>query len=419
MRSSGTESLVIIDARVAGVSGDKYLGALVDLGGSVKTLENVAKVVETTLPGTRSVSVVAHRVERGEIGARLVTVDSKEDTTHRKGKVLLEAVRTSAEKLHLSEWGTKFASSTIETLLSAESKVHNRPSSSVELHELGSADTLVDILGVANLAEELGLAKYEWVSTSIAVGSGSSHFSGKEYPNPAPAAMEILREHQFPIRAGRVERELTTPTGAAITVNLASQGVDSYPTIRPERIGYGAGSREMNEVANIVRLVVGTPLAAGHGHDQVVILETNLDDVTGEVIGHAMEKVMEAGARDVTVTPVFMKKNRPGYLMSVIADAPMAEELAGVIIKETGTLGVREIPVSRHITLRSERKSWVEVKGKRYPLTVKVSSDDRGRLLREKVEYEDRKKLSKKTGLGIAEVDKLLESESRRKKARE
>ncbi len=419
MRSSRTEGLCIIDARTAGVSGDKYLGALVDLGGSVKTLEKVAKAVETTLPGTRKVSVSARRVERGEIGARLVTVDCEEDSTKRKGKVLLDAVRKCAEKLHFSEWGTTFASSTIGTLLSAESQVHNQSSSSVELHELGSADTLVDILGVASLADELGLGKCGWVSTSIAVGSGSSHFGGKEYPNPPPAAMEILREHKFPIRAGRVERELTTPTGAAITVNLASQGVDSYPAIRPEKIGYGAGSLEIREVANIVRLIVGTPLSGGHNHDQVVALETNLDDVTGEVIGHAMESVMEAGARDVTVTPVFMKKNRPGHLMSVIVDAERAEELAGVIIKETGTLGVREIPVSRHITLRSKRNGWVEVKGRRHPFTVKVSSDNRGRVLKEKVEYEDRKKLSKKTGLGIVEVNKLLELESKRKKTPE
>ncbi len=419
MRSPRTEDLVIIDARTAGVSGDKYLGALIDLGGTVKTLEKVAKAVEATLPGTHKVSVSARRVERGEIGARLVTVDSEEDSGRRKGKVLLDSGRKCAEKLHLSEWGTAFVSSTIETLLRAESQVHNQPSSSVELHELGSADTLVDILGVANLAEELGLAKCEWVSTSIAVGSGSSHFSGRDYPNPPPAAMEILREHKFPIRAGRVERELTTPTGAAITVNLASQGIDSYPAIRPEKVGYGAGSHEIKEVANVVRLIVGTPLYAGHNHDQVVVLETNLDDVTGEVIGHAMERVMEAGARDVTVTPVFMKKNRPGHLMSVIADAERAEELAGVIIKETGTLGVREIPVSRHITLRNERKGWVEVKGKRHPFTVKISSDDRGRVLKEKVEYEDRKKLSRKTCLGMAQVNKLLESESKRKKTSE
>lgn len=415
MRDSKSESLCIIDARTAGVSGDKYLGALVDLGGNVKTLDRVAKAVEATLPGTREISVVSRRVERGEIGARLVTVDAKEVSTERRGKVLLDAVRNCSRKLHLSEWGTSFASSTIETLLRAESRVHNQPLPAVELHELGSADTLVDILGVANLAEELGLAECEWVSTSLAVGIGLSHFSGGEYPNPPPAVMEILRGHKFPIRAGRVERELTTPTGAAITVNLAAQGLDSYPPIRPEKIGYGAGSQEIKEVANIVRLIVGTPLAPGHHHDQVVVLETNLDDVTGEVIGHAMERVMEAGARDVTVTPVFMKKNRPGHLMSVIADAERAEELASVIIKETGTLGVREIPVSRHITMRNERKSWVRVKGKRHRFTLKVSSDNRGRVLKEKIEYDDRKKLSRETGLGLVEVNKLLEGESKQK----
>jgi len=407
MRSSRPEDLCIIDARTAGVSGDKYLGALVDLGGSMKTLEKVAKAVETTLPGTRNVTVAARRVERGEIAARLVTVDSEEEAKHRKGLVILNAVKRGAEKLHLSKWGTAFASTTIETLLNAESAVHNQPSSSLELHELGSADTIVDILGVASLAEEIELDEHRWVSTPVAVGGGTSHFSGREYPNPPPAATEILRSRKFAFVRGAADGELTTPTGAAITVNLAEELVDSHQSFSPQKIGYGAGSKEIDGVANILRLMVGTTLGQPHAHDQVVVLETNLDDVTGEIVGHALARIMEAGARDVSVAPVFMKKNRPGYLMSVIADATMAEELANVIMAETGTLGVREIPVSRHITLREERKVMMRVKGKDYHVTVKVALDSKGRRLGEKAEYEDLSRISRETGITVRRLQQF------------
>ncbi len=243
------------------------------------------------------------------------------------------------------------------------------------------------------------------------VGSGTSHFSGRDYSNPPPAVAEILRAHRVPMSPGKVEQELTTPTGAAITVNLAKNVSDSYPAIRPGRIGYGAGSREIKEVANVLRIVIGERVDPSHSHNQVVVLETNLDDVTGEVIGHAIERVMEAGARDVTVTPVYMKKNRPGHMFSVIVDAGRSEELARVIMEETGSLGVREIPVRRHITLRTAGKRVLQVKGNQYPLRVKSVVDAEGRILREKVEYEDRKRVARKTGMSIREIDHLTKKD--------
>ncbi len=408
MKPSSITTIGLIDARVAGVSGDKFLGALIDLGAGEARLEKVGEVVEECLPGTRKVSVEVKIVERGEIAARLVTVASREEVSKRKGEVLLESVKECSEKLGLSDWGKRFARSTVDTLLKAESHVHGHSSAEVELHELSSADTMVDILGVACLIEELGLDGADWWSTSIAVGGGTSHFSGRNYPNPPPAVAEILRAHRFPIIGGRVDQELTTPTGAAITVNLARKASDDYPAVRPKRIGYGAGSKELKEVANLLRLTIGEAVEESHSHDQMVVLETNLDDVTGETIGHAMERVMASGARDVTVSPVYMKKNRPGHIISVIADASKAEELARIMIEETGTLGVREIPVRRHITPRTRGTRALTVRGRKYSLTVKAALDSEGNVLKEKVEYEDRKRLANETGLTIREVDRLV-----------
>jgi len=398
------DTTVLIDARVAGVSGDKYLGALLDLGGSAARLKKVGKAVQESLPGTIEVDVQARDVERGDIAAKLVTVTSKEEVNKRRGETLRKAVQDSSQRLHLSSWGSKFALSTIDTLLEAESRVHRHSAEDVELHELGSADTLVDIIGVASLVEEVGLADATWWSTPVAVGGGVSHFSGRDYPNPPPAVAEILRSRRFPMKGDGVRQELSTPTGVAITINLASKVVDSFPSFSLDRIGYGAGSKDLREIANVLRLLVGKSSMASHSHDYVVVLETNLDDVTGEVVGHAAERIMAAGARDVSITPVFMKKNRPGHLISVVTDEGKVEEMAGLLMEETGTLGVREIPVRRHIALRTTKRVLVDVKGKRFPVSVKSTLDKKGRVLRGKVEYENRRKIATKLGLPLREV---------------
>jgi uncharacterized protein (TIGR00299 family) protein len=399
--------LVLIDANSSGVSGDKYLGALVNMGGRVESLRKVARVVVEYLPGTSDVEVNARRVERGGIGGHLVTIKSEEKHLRRKGSVILTAAEKCARKIGLSDWGSRFTLSTVETLLHAESEVHGHSPKDVELEELGSADTLIDVLGVAHLSEELGLGEAAWWSTPVAVGGGTSHFSGRSYPNPPPAVAEILRAHKFPMVRGLGEQELSTPTGVAITVNLVRGYSQSHPPVRPERVGYGAGSRDIDEVANVLRITAGDSLETAHSHDEMVILETNIDDVTGEVIGRAVEQLMSKGARDVTITPVYMKKNRPGHIITVIARKDDAEELAQVLIAETGTLGVRELPVIRHITPRTSRTISLRIAGKSFPLRVKIAEDRRGRSLGGKVEYEDLRRISDKTGISILELQRL------------
>lgn len=399
--------LALIDANSSGVSGDKYLGALVNMGGRVESLRKVAKAVAENLPGTSDVEVAARRVERGGIGGHLVTIKSEDRVLRRKGSVILTSAEKCVRILGLSAWGSEFSISTVKTLLQAESKVHGHAPKDVELEELGSADTLIDVLGVANLSEELGLAKATWWSTPVAVGGGTSHFSGHSYPNPPPAVAEILRAHKFPVVRGMGEQELSTPTGVAITVNLVGKHSGSHPALRPGLIGYGAGSKDIDGVANILRIMAGQSLETPHSHDEMVILQTNIDDVTGEVLGRAVERLMSEGARDVTITPVYMKKNRPGHMITVIAKKDDAEELAQVLIAETGTLGVRELPVIRHITPRTRRTLQLRIRGKSHPVRVKISEDRSGRVLGLKVEYQDLRRISDATGISILELQRL------------
>jgi len=388
MRASGRA--VIIDASSSGASGDKFLGALIDLGGSPKSLDKVAKVVEDNLPGASHIHVKTTRVERGEISAQLIEVRSEEKVSKR--------------------WGTAFVESVLDTLSSAESRVHSHSTREVELHELGSADTLADILGVASLADELELSGARWWCGPVGVGTGVTEFSGRTYPNPAPAVAEILRSHRFPMKTNSIQFELTTPTGAAIAVNLASGSTGEVPVITPHKIGYGAGAKELDQVANILRLTVGELTETEHAHDEVVVLETNLDDVSGEVIGRAVERLMEAGARDVSITPVFMKKNRPGQLISIIADKAKSERLADLLMEETGTLGVREMPVSRHISRRASGTLALEVGGKKFQVRVKRALGAAANPQGGKVEYEDLRRISNETGLSIRELQQIVKT---------
>src|SRR3989475_4406668 len=398
--------LAVIDANSSGVSGDKYLGALVNMGGRVESLRKVSRIVAESLPGTSNVEVEARRVERGGIGGHLITFRSEEKGHRRKGRVILSSAERCVRKLGLSDWGSKFSVSTVETLLHAESRVHGHSPRDVELEELGSADTLFDVLGVARLSEELGLANSTWWSTPVAVGVGTSHFSGRSYPNPPPAVAEILRARKFSMIRGLGDQELSTPTGVAITVNLVGKYSQSHPALRPDMVGYGAGSKDIDGVANILRIMAGQTETL-HSHDEVVILETNIDDVTGEILGRAAERLMSQGARDVTITPVYMKKNRPGHMITVIAKKDDAEDLAQVLISETGTLGVRELPVNRHITPRTTRKIQMRIGGKTHHVAVKIAEDRKGRVLGFKVEYEDLRRISYQTGISVLELQRL------------
>jgi len=408
MRASGRA--VIIDASSSGASGDKFLGAFIDIGGSPKSLDKVARIVEENLPGVSHVHVKTTRVERGEISAQLVEVRSEEKVSKRNATDLQSSAVKCRKALDLSEWGTAFVKSVLDTLSLAESRVHGHSAKDVELHELGSADTLVDILGTAYLADELELSGARWWCGPVGVGTGVTEFSGRTYPNPAPAVAEILRSHEFPMKTSSIQFELTTPTGAAIAVNLADGKTEEIPIITSHKIGYGAGAKDLDEIANILRLTVGELSGTDHAHDEVVVLETNLDDVSGEVIGRAVERLMEAGARDVSITPVFMKKNRPGQLISIITDKTKSEHLAELLMEETGTLGVREIPVSRHISRRASGTLSLEVGGKTFQVRVKRALTATGHSQGGKVEYEDLRRISNETGLSIRELQQIVKN---------
>jgi hypothetical protein len=232
-------------------------------------------------------------------------------------------------------------------------------------------------------------------------------------PLPSPATLQILKGK--PIRGKSIDVELTTPTGAALLVTLADRFVSTYPAMQIEAIGYGAGTRRLKETPNLVRVCLGKVSGRGLKLEEIAILETDVDDVSGEIIGFVIEKLLAEGALDVNATPMLMKKGRPGFLIRVIAKTPDAERLARLVMLHTGTLGVRVMPIAHRFVL--ERKLVpVEVKIGRRKLKAHVKvAREQEKLVGLAAEYEDAKRIAERTGVSIREAMKLIEETARRK----
>ncbi len=309
----------------------------------------------------------------------------------------------------------KNALSALDTLAAAESRVHGVAAEHVRFHEIGALDALADIVGACAALRSLSAERV--FSRPISVGGGYVQSAHGLLAVPGPAALEILRSHEIPWKGGPVEEELLTPTGAALLATLVDEFVPDIPIIRAERVGYGAGKKELI-LPNVLRAIVAdsgpSPKAAArqdhgpHG-DRIVQLETNVDDVTGEVLGHLIELLMQAGTLDVSVLPALMKKGRAGFVIRAIARAEETELLARIMIRETGSLGVRVFPsIHRMVAEREQRHLQVEICGRIYSARVKVSRMD-GELLGVKPEYEDCKRIAEETNQPLRMAIKKVE----------
>jgi hypothetical protein len=213
---------------------------------------------------------------------------------------------------------------------------------------------------------------------------------------------------------GPIEFELTTPTGAALLVNVVDEAVPFYPPIKPMRTGYGSGTKDFESMPNIVRLTLGEPIRSNLLVDEIYVLETNLDDATGEVIGYTIDRALQEGARDISVIPMTTKKNRPGHILKVITDRENVNRLTMLLMEETGTLGVRMYPSKRHILARNVTPMEIKLEGLEEVVRVKVSRNREGKVIQVKPEYDDVKSLAEKTGRTLREIMSLVSEKARR-----
>ena len=402
----GLEKILVIDCQVSGVAGDMILGALVDLGANVDKITSAIKSLEKPEYGYQKIKIDIKEVMRGEFKATQIDVTS-ESAQRRHGNELISIVEKAAANIDLSAKAKEFASKVIHTLVSVEADLHKTTFDDAHLHEVALVDTVAEILGVAVALDDLGLFESKIYSMPLAVGGGTFSFSHGITSSPAPATLAILQSKNFPFHGGPIEVELATPTGVSILVNLVDEVTRFYPSMVPLKVGYGAGTKEFTEMPAVLRFTLGNPLGGGLVRDEIAVLETNIDEATGEILGYAIDKLLSEGAKDVSIIPMFTKKNRPGQIIKVIADQKDAQRLSKVLIDETGTLGVRVYYCERHIINREIYTVDLQVMGNKETVRLKVAKDAKGEIIRIKPEYEDLKRLAEKTKKPLRELSEL------------
>ena len=375
----------------SGVSGDMLLGAIIDCGVSVGDLRG--ELAKLRLDGY---NLSATRVTRSGLAATQAVVEVAGAPAPRTLGDVLGIIDQSS----LPHEDREKAARIFQRLAEAEAKVHGETVEAVHLHDVGAVDAIVDVMGT--LAGLRLLDVHEVFASPLPAGAGAVDGPHGKLPVPAPATLELLSRANAPLRpADGASGELVTPTGAAI---LTIVGRFERPAMTLERAGYGAGSREIEGRPNVLRIWLGERIE--RGVRQMVLIETNIDDMTGEMLGYARDTLLDAGAADVWFTSVQMKKGRPGVMLSVICSEAQEEAVARLLLRETSTLGVRVRPVHRW---EAERE-LLEFESSLGPASVKVK-----RLAGEPPtiapEYEACKRLAEATGLALAEVYRIVQAE--------
>jgi uncharacterized protein (TIGR00299 family) protein len=407
-----SNKILLIDCQASGVAGDMILGALIDLGANIDKIVFAIKSLEDPAYGYENIKIKISPVMRGEFKATQIDVTS-ESAQKRRGGELVDIVEKAVTNLELSLKAKQFASKVIRSIVGAEADLHKTSFDDAHLHEVAMVDTAAEILGCAVALDSLGLFDSKIYSTPVAVGGGTFMFSHGIVSSPAPATLAILQSKNFPFQGGPLETELATPTGVSILINLVDEVTRFYPPMTPIKIGYGAGTKEFTQMPAVLRITMGTSLDSGLVKDEIAVLETNIDDATGEILGYTIDKLLSEGAKDVSIIPMYTKKNRPGHIVKVIAEQKDVQHLSQILIDETGTLGVRVYFCERHIINRELHSVDLLVMGNKETIKVKVAKNLNGEIINIKPEYDDLKRLAEKTKKPLREISEIAVSKAR------
>jgi hypothetical protein len=368
----------------------------------------------------------------------------------------MEVLHSVAEEVELSDAGKKIAKRALDEILEAESRAHKKPIDELHLHETGTVDTILDIVGTAYLLEKTGLiGEAEFLSTPVAVGSGTIKTEHGPLEVPVPAVSEMLEANDVPYHSGDAKTEVLTPTGAAILIAVTDKFVDSHADFVAQNQGFGFGSRDLGKIPNVMTISIGETVVSegevsapvkevtkkkepkkkepkkkepkkkepkppkktkpkpeekpevidGWNEDDVIVIETNVDDVDGETLGTLFDTLLDEGlAYDVTIIPAMGKKNRPCHVIKVIAAKAGLKSIADVMIKNLGTIGIRYTTWQRLKAARETIVCSFEIDGNEYMVRVKVSRTVDGSILSIKPEADDVVRVSKETGIPVREL---------------
>jgi uncharacterized protein (TIGR00299 family) protein len=373
----------------SGISGDMCLGAVVDAGVSIKELEKELKNIPIS-----GYKLIARKIKRARFEATKVDVIQGARSKEQRAKTwkdIEQIIQISSLSQEIKQKGLKI----FKRIFEAEAKVHGEIFDKVHLHELGAIDCIIDVFGTIIGLKILGIEKV--YSSPINFGSGFVKTEAGILPVPAPATAEILK--QVPVYSKNISFELTTPTGAAILKELSS-GFGDIPLMDIEKIGVGAGNRDFKDSPNVLRLLVGEVwTTSSYKDEKITVIETNIDDMNPQLYEYVMEQLFKAGALDVYLSQIIMKKGRPGIKLTVPCNEEQREDLMKIILKETSSIGLRFYETKRRV-LQREIKTIDTEFGK-----VKVKFSKLGNeILKVAPEYEDCKRIAKKLHIPLIEV---------------
>lgn len=437
---------VLIDVATAGTSGDMFLSALIDLLGQDDALLPVAASLLIYDPTLRV--HITTQSSKGRSGKKLsIVLDKGVQLTPRS---LLEVLTAVTEELEMSENAKTFAKKALNEMIQAESRAHETPIDKLHLRELGSVDTILDLVGTAYLLEKADLlGKSKFVATKVAVGSGTIETEHGTIEVPVPVVAEILVAHDVPFHNGSARTEVLTPTGAALLVTLADEFVDSSDGFIVKKQGVGFGTRDLGDVPNAMRIIIGeeapktekptekptkkpmekapekitkklmektamTPVKVAEERteileawmdEDVVVIETTVDDIDGDTTSTLYDTLVSEGlAYDVMMIPAFCKKNRPCYIVKVIAAKAGLKSVAEILIRHLGAVGVRYTTWQRLTAAKETVACRIEIDGKEFMVRVRVSRGVDGSIVNIRPESDDVIRVSQATGIPVREL---------------
>ena len=388
----------------SGISGDMILGAFVDAGLDVTFLkEQLAKL------HVHGYEIYAEKVKRSGISGTKVHVITSSNDKHahnHSSHLKFLDIKAIIEKSNLGNDIKNDSIKIFYSLAIAEAKVHNTSIEEIHFHEVGAVDSIVDIVGSVIAIKYLGLEKLYF--SPIPLGRGFVKCEHGTFPVPAPATVELLKNHL--VRSSNTENELTTPTGAAIITTMG-KGLYTNPEMKILHVGYGAGNTDNKTIPNLLRIFIGE-LSQDRESDEMWIVETNIDNMSGEILGYVMDKLFEAGAVDAYFTPIQMKKGRPGIIISAIVSDMNLSSVELVLFNQTTTFGIRKYKVARKVLTRE----FKEVDTQLGKLKLKIGRFN-GNIKTYSPEYEDCKKIAEEKGIPLKEVYNIISKDIENYKA--
>ena len=388
------------------------LASLVDAGANERRIIDAILACQNFLNGSKIESVRFSKTITHGFSAMALSLEYTDNTRRRRGMDMYRSLAACCDSLDLEQRAKVFALECLKTVIVAEAFLHGEDTNHVYLDETSSVDTFADLIGCAAALQDLNLFESRILSTKVAVGGGTVTFSHGTVPNPTSAVLEIFKGKHFILAGGQVSEEITTPTGAAILVNLASESISHYPTFTPVKIGYGSGQKIFDHLPNILRFIIGGSSLVNKAYsDTSCLIETTVDDISGEIIGNLIEQLSAGAVKDVIAIPGIAKKNRPAHLIRIICDHANLNNVLTTLFRETGTIGARFQEIQRLVLPRSIVTIPVNISGYDFNVRVKISRGLNAETLGVKPEFDDVKVIASTTGISVKRALELVSAQ--------